>query len=61
MKRYIVFYGDSYYPRGGWLDLKEFFDSKDEAITVAEELSLDNYGWSHVVDTKDFKVIYGGA
>jgi hypothetical protein len=31
MKRYLVFAGDDFYPSGGWKDLKDSFNSFEEA------------------------------
>lgn len=52
MKRYIVFAGDNYYPRGGWKDKRGSFDQLDEAVNKAKEYYEEDrgYHWCHVVD-----------
>jgi hypothetical protein len=47
VKRYLLFYGDNYYPSGGWDDFKGDFDSVDEAKVAFEKQRED---WGHVVD-----------
>lgn len=49
MKRYLLFYGETYYPAGGWGDFRGSFDTLREA-TDAFGAPADNY-WAHVVDT----------
>lgn len=36
VKRYLLFYGDNYYPSGGWGDFQGDFDSLDDAVEAAE-------------------------
>jgi len=63
VKRYLVFAGDTYYPSGGWRDLKGNFGSKREAIKFADNLVKSDAEpwqrgewylceWSHVIDTE---------
>jgi len=53
MKRYLLFYGDSYYPSGGWTDLKGSFDDEKEALI---HLCNKYYDWWHIVDTLTMKI-----
>lgn len=55
MKRYLLFAGDQYYPRGGMYDLRGDFDTLEEAVEVASRgdallknnIDLDEkHGWS---------------
>ena len=60
LKRYLVFGGDYHYPNGGFGDLINFFDDKQEAMNEVEsnlrneELDDDNdwkyFDWGQVVD-----------
>ena len=54
MKRFLVFYGDSYYPGGGWTDFKGDFDSIEEALKF---LSEKCYDWKDIVDSVTKKVV----
>jgi hypothetical protein len=47
MKRFLVFYGDQYYPAGGWGDFKGEFDTFEEAVKFLVGKSFD---WKEVVD-----------
>ena len=54
MKRYLLFYGDGYYPCGGWNDFHGDFDSLDDAIATAETGNTPmnpKFDWAHIVDT----------
>ena len=54
MKRYALFTGDDYYPRGGWDDFKGSFD------TVEDALAAPRGEWFQVVDlTEGFLVRKG--
>lgn len=62
MKRYLLFAGSSYYPRGGWLDFIDSFDTPEEAKEVGQchdififsnkEESYPKYDWFHIIDKK---------
>ncbi len=50
----MLFYGDEYYPAGGWEDFYGYFDSVEEAEKTL--LSLDpSFSWGHIV--KDGKIV----
>jgi hypothetical protein len=51
MKRYLLFAGYQYYPRGGWTDFIDSFDTKEEAFAETAR-----YDWCHVVDTQEWSV-----
>ncbi len=54
MKRYAVFVMESYYPAGGWSDLRGLCDTKDEAIKMA----IASFGdWYQIVDLVEGKEI----
>ncbi len=56
--KYIVFWGDRYYPSGGWTDNHKFTDSLDEAKGICAGVVLaDDLKWAHVVDVAEDKVI----
>ena len=48
-KRYLLFYGDAYYPSGGWDDFKGYFDTVEEAL---KEVSKGSFkpDWYQIVD-----------
>lgn len=64
MKRYIVFAGYNYYPRGGWRDFKDSFKTEAEAIETAKAYVLcsipgnNRVDWSHIVDLKLQTIIH---
>lgn len=47
MKRFLLFAGDSYYPIGGWRDIKGSADTIEEA----QKLNNNYYDWWHIVDS----------
>jgi hypothetical protein len=50
--RYLVFAGDTYYPRGGWNDLKGSYDELTEAEERAINCVKGGCDWGHIVDTQ---------
>jgi uncharacterized HAD superfamily protein len=68
MKRYLLFVGGAYYPRGGWLDFHGAFDSVVDAETYVTnnpkflECPDDEYesliDWAHVVDTTTKRIVW---
>lgn len=64
MKRFLVFAGDDYYPRGGFGDAQESFDTLDEAICYGHEhahpYSDGGFGWWHVVDMDSRSMVSEG-
>ncbi len=57
MRRFLVFGGDFYYPRGGWTDLISQFDTMEE---VREYLNVCRDDWYHVVDSTTGEKIMSG-
>ena len=60
-KRYLVFAGDTYYPSGGWWDLKGTFATKKAAIKLAASFCrgrLRRADWAQVVDTATGAAVY---
>lgn len=55
MKRYVVFIGEDYYPRGGFNDFVMDTDDKNEAIKKAKEVEVDRFRWAQVYDTHEMK------
>jgi hypothetical protein len=53
MRRYFVFAGEDYYPKGGMDDFKGCFDNLEEAIYVAEHCEAYGDPWAHVYDTRE--------
>ena len=57
MKRYLLFYGQNYYPCGGWDDLHGSFNTAEEAFRVARKNFDGAEVWFQVVDTETMKKI----
>ena len=57
MYRYIVFEGDTYYPKGGGLDSVGSSDSLEAAIAFAKTFT-DPWRWANVLDAETGKVVY---
>ncbi len=53
MSRFLLFYGDRYYPEGGWNDFKGAFD------TLADALAAPRPGadWFHIVDLHEQGIV----
>lgn len=67
MKRYLLFAGKKYYPKGGFNDYQATSDSikalKDYYLEQNEKQIKeggDNYfSWGHIIDTQDnFKIVF---
>lgn len=56
LKRYLLFYGDNYYPFGGWEDFKGSFATPDEAM-VGLRSSGDWSDWYHIVDSETGRIV----
>lgn len=51
MKRFLLFSGKTYYAGGGAFDLRDSFDTLDEALAGAEkEMQIPHTDWWHVCD-----------
>ena len=55
MKKYLLFGGDHYYPRGGANDCKGDYDSVEECIqaqkeNIREKDRYDYDDWAHILD-----------
>lgn len=56
-KRFIIFYGDNYYPEGGWKDFSH--DGGFETLTAAKERVLGSTrDWGHIVDLQSGTIVY---
>lgn len=59
MKNFIVFWGDSYYPLGGFKDKHISFAFLEEAKAFADGLVTDgSLVWAHVVDFRMNEIVY---
>jgi hypothetical protein len=56
MKRFLLFYGSDYYPRGGWDDLASSFDSLQEAL---EYVATKHCDWYQVIDMETRNKVSG--
>lgn len=56
-KRYLLFYGDAYYPAGGWGDFRGAFDTIEEAHAAYMKAPGWKPDWWHVVDLETLKEI----
>ena len=50
---FLLFYGDNYYPGGGWYDFKGSYATLEEAL-AANRGSAD---WFHVVDVRTMEEV----
>jgi len=58
MNRYLLFAGDTYYPAGGWNDLKGDYTNLEEAKWVASMMYTERKcDWWQIVDTHINKII----
>ncbi len=55
MKRYLLFGGEIYYPRGGWNDLHGNADSIQELKDLPVAPFID---WMHIVDLHEGKIVH---
>lgn len=59
MKRYLAFFGQTYYPMGGMNDFIGDFDTVEEAKErIEEELDDWSYEWCQVYDTQTKTEVY---
>ncbi len=54
---YLVFFGDNYYPTGGWRDYAGKFSSIDKALTFILQHSPE---WWQIVDLATLKIVKEG-
>lgn len=58
MKRYLLFAGVCYYPRGGWKDIQGSFETFAEASGAAcalmapDEDGCTSFDWYHIIDSQ---------
>lgn len=50
MPRFLLFYGENYYPNGGWSDFQGAYDTLEIAKSMLIEAHFD---WAHIVDTAE--------
>jgi hypothetical protein len=60
-KRFLLFFGEIYYPDGGWQDFKGSFDACDIAMQffhtkIGEE--RPQYYWTQIIDTQTWKPVW---
>jgi hypothetical protein len=57
MKRFFLFAFDTYYPRGGWDDFRDSYETKEEAVIAAANAKCD---WWQVVDSEAGDIVCSG-
>ncbi len=58
MKRFLLFYGHSYYANGGWADFRGDFETLDKATRAGIAAMSATYSdWLHVIDTETRRVV----
>ncbi len=64
MKKYALFAGCAYYPRGGMWDFRGFFDTTNLAREdlptrkhTKEESFIDEYDWYQIINAETFEVV----
>jgi hypothetical protein len=63
MRRFLLFVGSNYYPKGGWNDYRGWFDSIDAAVAEVptdRRLYEPGGGWYHVVDIQNGETVANG-
>lgn len=50
MKQYLLFEGYRYYPKGGWVDFSEDFDTLEQAKSAIAPDTIDELSWYQIVD-----------
>ena len=64
MKRYLVFFGESYYPEGGWSDLKQDFNSIGTAREFVRTELESSAGWYQIIQLEagpDHRIVEQGS
>ncbi len=57
MKNFLLFYGNEYYPQGGFIDFEKDFDTFLEAVDFYEKKEASNeYGWAHIYNLKEKRI-----
>jgi hypothetical protein len=59
-RRFCIFGGHDYYPRGGWHDFRASRDALDDAVQAAEELSTGDatsIDWWQIFDMHERRVV----
>jgi len=59
MEKFLVFFGSTYYPSGGWNDFRASFNDSADAIWFAKNAKPEVKKWWHVVDSELGKIIAG--
>lgn len=54
MKRYVLFAFDTYYPRGGWGDMRGTFEVLDDALAASRGLTQEHW---HIVDMQTRRIV----
>jgi len=58
LRRYLIFCGDYYYPKGGWEDFRKDTDNLDEATRYCKNLIERRVAdWCEIVDIHKGRVI----
>ena len=60
MKRFLVFSGDEYYPKGGMEDFQGSFDTFQEAKNFADtvkDCTGKLYDWYHIYDGEENYIV----
>lgn len=58
MERFLVFAGFDYYPKGGWNDFKEHFDTFKKAEEFKNKLNNGKVGYGDVLEWWQIVRIY---
>lgn len=58
VKRYLVFAGDRYYPKGGWHDFYQSEETYEKALSLVKPRAMEKYEWIQIVDGETGTVLY---
>lgn len=56
MKRFLIFAGENYYPRGGWRDYAGQADTLEEALLKVSH-RRNVWDWFHIFDTEANEIV----
>lgn len=57
MNNFLLFAGDTYYPVGGWHDLKGNFPTIDAGKEFLLQ-SKERYDWAHIVELGNQRIVW---
>lgn len=56
MKRFMLFFGDRYYPQGGMRDFIGSYNTIEEAVEKTLD-QINDYDWFHIYDIETQEIV----